>query len=233
MNLRIRTAAATAAVALAATGLALAPSSSASPAPTAAAAAPTVLPAAKGTTSLAAVLTAKGGGTFDKNWHDYDIVTAAVLAVLSAKPSSPVGALTDGSVALTAFIPNDRAFQILVTSLTGSTPKTEKKTFKAVASLGIDTVEAVLLYHVVVGPPIKSSAALKADGAKLTTALGTRLRVKVTKAPAIILGDKDPGARNARVILSQVDINKGNKQIAHGIDRVLRPLNLPNKHHVS
>lgn len=230
MNLRTRAAAVTAAAALAATGLAFAPATSAAPVP---AAKPAAVPAATGTTSLAAVLTANNGGKFDKKWGDFDIVTAAVLAVLKAKPSSPVAALTDGTVALTAFIPNDRAFQTLVTSITGKMPKTEKATFKAVASLGIPTVEAVLLYHVVVGPAIDSSAALKADGAKLKTALGKKVGVQVTPKPAIILIDKDRGARNARVILTKVDINKGNAQIAHGIDRVLRPINLPNKHGVS
>ena len=230
MNLRHRTAAVAAAAALAATGLAFAPSTSAAPVRTAA---PTAVPAATGTTSLAAVLTANGGGKFDKKWGDYDIVTAAVLAVLTAKPSSPVAALTDGTVELTAFIPKDRAFQKLVHSITGKKPKTEKATFKAVAKLGIPTIESVLLYHVVVGPAIDSSAALKADGAKLTTALGKKVRVKVTDEPAIILIDKDRGARNARVVLARVDINKGNAQIAHGIDRVLRPLNLPNIHGIS
>jgi uncharacterized surface protein with fasciclin (FAS1) repeats len=230
LNLRHRAAAVAAAAALAATGLAFAPSTTAAPVRTAA---PAAVPAATGTTSLAAVLTANGGGKFDKNWKDFDIVTSAVVAVLTAKPSSPVAALTDGTVALTAFIPNDRAFQILVKSLTGKTPKTEKATFKAVAKLGIPTIEKVLLYHVVVGPAIDSSAALKANGAKLTTALGKKLGVKVTKAPAIILIDKDRNARNARVVLAKVDINKGNAQIAHGIDRVLRPMNLPNKHGVS
>ena len=230
MNLRNRNAAVTASVALAASAFLLAPTSSAAPVP---AAAPAAVKAATGTTSLAAVLTANGGGKFDKNWHDYDIVTSAVLAVLAAKPTSTVAALTDGTVALTAFIPNDRAFQILVKSLTGKKPKTEKATFKAVASLGIPTIEKVLLYHVVVGPAIDSSAALKANGVKLMTALGIKVRVQVTKKPSIILVDKDRGARNARVILSQVDINKGNAQIAHGIDRVLRPINLPNKHGIS
>lgn len=233
MNLRLRTAAVTAAAALAATGVALAPASSAAPAPAAKAAAPTVVAAETGTTSLAAVLTANGGGKFDKNWNDYDIVTRAVVKVLTVKPSSPVGALTDGSVALTAFIPNDRAFQVLVQSISGKKPKTERATYKAVRALGVDTLEAVLLYHVVVGPAIDSSAALKANGAKLKTAAGLNLTVKVTKKPAIILIDKDRNARNARVILTQVDINKGNAQIAHGIDRVLRPVNLPNKHGIS
>jgi uncharacterized surface protein with fasciclin (FAS1) repeats len=230
LNLRTRAAAVTAAAALAATGLAFAPASSAAPVP---AAKPAAVPAATGTTSLAAVLTANGGGKLDKKWGDFDIVTKAVVTVLGAKPSSPVAALTDGSVALTAFIPTDRAFQKLVWSISGKKPKTEKATFKAVAKLGVDTIEAVLLYHVVVGPAIDSSAALKADGAKLTTALGKKLGVQVTDAPAIILVDKDRGARNARVILTKVDINSGNAQIAHGIDRVLRPINLPNKHSIS
>jgi uncharacterized surface protein with fasciclin (FAS1) repeats len=232
LNLRHRTAALTAAAALAASGLALAPAAQAS-APSAAKA-PAIATAATGTNSLAAVLTANGGGSFDQNWNDYDIVTRAVLAVLAAKPNSAVKVLTDGSVALTAFVPNDRAFQILVKSLTGKTLLREKSVFGAVASLGIPTVEAVLLYHVVPGATITSGQALKANGAMLQTALkGAKIGVMVHGGPMISLKDKDPDARNPRVILSQVDINKGNAQIAHGIDRVLRPINLPAKSKVS
>jgi len=224
MNLRHRAAAVTAAAALAATGLALAPTAQAA-APKAAKA-PAVAATATGTNSLAAVLTAGGVG-FDKNWNDYDIVTAAVLAVLKAKPNSKVSVLTDGSVALTAFIPNDRAFQKLVKAISGKTLTRERDVFAAVAKLGIPTVEAVLLYHVVPGATITSGQALKANGATLKTALGSTIRVAVYRGPVISLWDKDRNSRNPRVILSQVDINKGNVQIAHGIDRVLRPVNLP------
>lgn len=181
--------------------------------------------AADGNTSLAAVLTSDGN-KFDTNWSDYDIVTEAVLAVLAAKPNSTVSALTDGDIALTAFIPNDRAFRKLVFDLTGSRPATERATFKAVAGLGIDTVEKVLLYHVVVGPAINSSAALAANGAALQTAAGkgpkNRFEVRVySGVPAIWLRDGNKMLKNPKVILSQVDINSGNKQLAHGIDRVL------------
>lgn len=229
MNLRHRVAAVTAAAALAVSGLALAPSAIAA-APQASAKsvskAPAVAATAVGTKSLAAVLTA-GGVKFDKNWNDFDIVTAAVLAVLKAKPDSKVKVLTDGSVALTAFIPTDRAFQKLVKSLTGKTLKSESAVFAAVASLGIPTVEAVLLYHVVPGATITAKQALKSNGAVLTTALGSTIRVAVYHhGPVISLWDKDYNSRNPRVILSDTDINAGNKQIAHGIDRVLRPLNL-------
>ena len=180
--------------------------------------------AADGTTSLATVLKA-GQAKFDKDYMDYDIVTKAVEAVLAAKPDSAVKVLADGSTALTAFIPNDQAFLNLASALTGKKVSTEAGAFKAVAGLGIDTVETVLLYHVVPGATILSGDALKANGAKLKTAVdGKVIRVKVTDKPAIILGDYAPKLANPRVILSQVDINKGNKQVAHGINAVLLPI---------
>jgi len=184
--------------------------------------------AALGTSSLAAVLLADKSG-FDHNGADYDVLTAAVLAVLKAKPASKVSVLTDGSVALTAFLPNDRAFGKLVKDLTGKAPASEKATFDAVAGLGIPTVETVLLYHVVPGATITAKAALGSDGAKLTTAQGGTVTVDVDTcshhAPRVTLADADTNSRDPKVIA--FDINKGNKQIAHGIDRVLRPIDLP------
>ena len=183
-----------------------------------------------GEVSLAAVLTADGNGTFDNNWQDYDIVTQAVLAVIAAKPNSNVKLLTDGSVALTAFIPTDRAFRILAHDLTHKWYGTEKKVFdKLVAKLGVDAIEKVLLYHVVPGGPILAKDALQANGAKLNTALpGVFIRVSVKGGdiPVIILRDRDFNAHNPRVNPWATDINEGNKQVAHGITRVLRPINL-------
>lgn len=174
-----------------------------------------------GNDPLAGVLV--DGNKFDKNKKDYDILTEAVLAVLAEKPDSAVSVLTDGSVRLTAFAPQDRAFFPLVKALTGTKPKSERAAFKAVASLGIDTVETVLLYHVVPGATITAKKALKANGAKLTTAQGGTIKVKVRHS-TITLKDKDPDLKNPKVV--QVNINTGNKQIAHGINRVLLPVNL-------
>ena len=180
--------------------------------------------AADGTTSLATVLKA-GQAKFDKDDKDFDILTKAVEAVLANKPDSAVKVLADGDTALTAFIPTDRAFKNLASTLSNKTIKTEAGAFKVVAGLGIDTVETVLLYHVVPGATIDSGAALKANGAKLKTAVdGKVIRVRVTSAPAIILGDYAPKLANPRVNLDQVDINKGNKQVAHGINAVLLPI---------
>jgi uncharacterized surface protein with fasciclin (FAS1) repeats len=179
--------------------------------------------ATKGDTSLASVLKV-GQSKFDKDFADFDILTRAAETVLAAKPNSNVRLLADGSVALTVFAPTDQAFMNLASALTGHTVKTEAAAFKAVAGLGVDTVEQVLLYHVVPGAPILSQDALKANGAKLKSAdMNKTIKVKVTKAPAIILRDKAPKFANPRVILTLVDINKGNKQVAHGIDGVLLP----------
>ena len=196
-------------------------------APSAFASAPSTDAAPLGNRSLAAVLTADGN-QFDRNWYDYDIVTEAVLAVTDAKPASPVNLLKDGNVALTAFIPNDRAFQVLVRDLTGSWPRSEQAAFETVASLGIDTVETVLLYHVVPGATITKKAAVKANGVALTTAQGGTFTVKVYNryVPIVELRDQDPNDVNPFLNPRALDINKGNKQIAHGIVFVLRPADL-------
>jgi uncharacterized surface protein with fasciclin (FAS1) repeats len=176
-----------------------------------------------GETSLVTVLGADGA-ELDKNWGDFDIVEAAAFAVLAEKPTSAVGVLADGSVALTAFVPTDRAFRRLVHDLTGKWVS-EEKTFAAVAGLGIDTVEAVLLYHVVPGATITYKQAKRADGAKLTTAAGSTITVNVRDGK-VFLQDADKNDTNPRVKGSLRNLNKGNKQIAHGINRVLRPIDL-------
>jgi uncharacterized surface protein with fasciclin (FAS1) repeats len=180
-----------------------------------------------GTKSLAKVLAADGT-KLDHNWQDLDILEQAVLAVLAAKPTSPVALLTDGSVRLTAFLPTDEAFRDLVGDLTGKKPGSEKKTVKALLKIAdVNTIETVLLYHVVAGKTLASPKVIKAAkaGTKLTTAQGGKVKVTMRKGN-IVLVDKDPDLTNPTVILNGIDINRGNKQIGHVIDRVLLPLDL-------
>ncbi len=192
----------------------------------AAAAPATAAPEAKpGTQSLATVLAADGT-TFDKNWQDFDIVEKAVLTVLEAKPDSPVALLTQGDQRATAFIPTDAAFRNLVQGLKGFKPKNERKTFKQVAKLvDVDTLESILLYHVVAGKTLVSDKVVASEGKKIKTALGKKFRIHISNG-VIQLVDKDRDARNPRVVGAAIDINRGNKQVAHGIDRVLRPIDL-------
>ena len=44
------------------------------------------------------------------------------------------------------------------------------------------------------------------------------------KGKKVTLKDADPDAANPRIVA--FDINKGNKQIGHGINQVLRPVDL-------
>src|SRR5690349_2764335 len=95
---------------------------------------------AVGEDSLAALLTSDGN-KFDNNKHDFDIVTEAALAVVAAKPDSPVALLADGSKRLTVFAPTDEAFRLLAKDLTGQTIKSEKKIFNSLVKLaGVDTI---------------------------------------------------------------------------------------------
>ncbi|MCR6688792.1 fasciclin domain-containing protein [Cellulomonas sp.] len=184
--------------------------------------------AATGTASLASVLAADGSG-FDRNWYDFDIVDNAVAAVLAAKPDSPVAVLADGTVPLTAFLPNDRAFQVLALDLTHRWYGSEQKVFTALAQkVGIDAIEQVLLYHVVPGATIDSATALRSDGARLTTAQGGTVTVDVLskRIPLVVLRDADRNDLNPLLVRSKLDINAGNAQIAHGISLVLRPVDL-------
>lgn len=184
--------------------------------------------AAPGETSLAGALSADGN-KFDRNGKDFDIVTEATLAVVGAKPGSPVAVLADGTKRLTVFAPTDQAFRLLVKDLTGETIKSEKKIFESlVALVGVDTIETVLLYHVIPGKTLSSGKVLKADGAKLTTAQGGKVKVSVKTKPSlsITLKDKDKNDRDPKAVLRALDVNEGNKQIAHGINRVLRPIDL-------
>jgi len=192
------------------------------------AAAPAANAKAVGEDSLATLLTSDGD-QFDKNAKDFDILTEAAFAVVAAKPGSPVALVADGTKRATVFAPTDQAFRVLVKDLTGETIKSEKKIFEKLVELaGVDTIETVLLYHVIPSKTLTSPKVLKADGAKVMTAAGKTVKVDVRMKPSlkITLKDKDKGAQDPKVILSALDLNKGNKQVAHGIDRVLRPITL-------
>jgi uncharacterized surface protein with fasciclin (FAS1) repeats len=183
--------------------------------------------AAQGNRSLAKVLTSDGN-RFDKKAGDFDIATEAVLAVVKAKPGSPVAVLADGKTRVTAFVPTDRAFKALVFDLTGTWFYKERKAFAAAASLGIDTVETVLLYHVVAGKTLTAAKVLDADGASVPTAQGGSVTVDVLDPTrgVVRLQDADPDDVDPTTIPRLLDLNKGNKQVAHGIDYVLRPVDL-------
>jgi uncharacterized surface protein with fasciclin (FAS1) repeats len=164
---------------------------------------------------------------FDRRSWDYDIVTQAILAFddLTAAALNP-------DAELTVFLPRDSAFRRLVYEISGEWIRSEAKVFDAVVGLGLDTVKTVLEYHVVPGAKIDYRTALQANGAELTTLLGEegpKITVKVKSFlwwKWIKLVDADTNDRNPRV--SQPNIGgEASNGFAHGINRVLRPIDLP------
>ena len=82
---------------------------------------------------------------------------------------------------------------------------------KLAETVGVDTIESVLLYL--------SRATITFAGSA-----SRRLTTVKVRCWVVILKDNDPNARNPIVV--QPNLNKGNKQIGHGINRVLRPVDL-------
>lgn len=160
---------------------------------------------------------------FDGDWYDFDIATQAILLYPDL-----VEAASDPTASLTAFLPNDRAFQALVYSLTGNVVWDEQGVFDAVASLGLPTVKTVLTYHLV-GAKIPAADALAANGAELTSLQGGKITVDVLN-PAlslILLRDLDPNADDPGIVFSKFNYGGvlANGYI-HGISLVLRPADL-------
>lgn len=158
---------------------------------------------------------------FDRNWYDYDIVTQAVLLFPDL-----VAAASNPDASLTVLAPNDQAFRILVHDLTKKWVNTEAGVFAAVASLGTDTVKAVLTYHIV-GAALSPAAVLSSDNVAVNTLAGGTFTVDViNKRVAFVqFVDGDPNARNP--FLNRINVGGvlANGYI-HGIDRVLRPIDL-------
>ena len=182
-----------------------------------------VVPApAKSDQTIAGVLTSDTGDNprgFDRDWYDFDIVTQAVLLFPDL-----VEAASDPAAKLTAFLPNDRAFQVLVHDLTGTWYESEKAVFDKVAGLGLPTVKTVLTYHLI-GSKIPASAALKANGAELTTLQTGKITVRVPFRffPLVILQDQDPNDRDPYVVQFNYGGVLANGYL-HGISAVLRPV---------
>jgi len=86
----------------------------------------------------------------------------------------------------------------------------------------------VLLYHVVPGATIDAATALRSNGAVLQTAAGGTLKVRVLsqRYKLIQLVDGYRGNIDPLVNPRQLDLNSGNRQIAHGIVFVLLPARL-------
>ena len=187
-------------------------------------------PATDGQRPLSQVLGADNG--FDQNPYDYDVARALIRGVLKLKPTSPLNVLARGEVPLTIFVPKDVAFKELVDDMLGVWVEDESRLARVALALlnrsgqvGVSAAEQLLLYHVIPGKTLTADALKRTPGAWLRTgALGNRsIRVWLDHG-VVRLRDADEELRDPAVRLP--DLNVGNRQVAHGIDRVLIPVDL-------
>jgi uncharacterized surface protein with fasciclin (FAS1) repeats len=167
---------------------------------TALAASASTASAASGPTIVDVAVDASGGGSFDSDHGDFDILVQAVVA-------TGLDGFLSGKGQHTVFAPTDQAFL----DLTGAT--TESAAFDAaVALLGVDGVRDVVSYHVAPGKRLSGDVV---DATRIRTVT----RSFITKdAGSTVLTD---GSGNDVQIIA-VDIPASNGVI-HVIDSVLLP----------
>jgi hypothetical protein len=187
--------------------------------------------AAQSPSTLADQILADADGQYDRNWYDFDVIGEIVKAILApgSGVTSQLGAAA-GPVegGITAFLPNDRAFQVLAWDLTGRWYRSEADLIPAILGVvDLQTVNTIVEYHVVPGVTIDSATALQSDNAVLTTLMGATFKVDViSKRWAIVqLVDNDRNDLNPFLVKSKLD-NVASNGIWHGISLVLRPIDV-------
>jgi uncharacterized surface protein with fasciclin (FAS1) repeats len=151
-----------------------------------------------------------------RNWYDFDILTAAVVA-----NGALAGAVQDPKTAVTLFAPNDRAFQLLAFDLTGKWYATEAGVLKAI--LGVvgdpegELLTTVLTYHVVGGKVTKAEVPIKEN---IPTASGLDFQVKAGPFGTLRIDDDNTSLRDPFII--RTDIDAGHSVI-HSVSRVIMP----------
>ncbi|MBT8150122.1 MAG: fasciclin domain-containing protein [Gammaproteobacteria bacterium] len=163
-------------------------------------------------------IVARSGGTFDRNYHDYD---ALLNAVLAAGLEDELATLQN----LTVFAPNDLAFVRLARAL-GYHGVDEAEAFNfivvALTDLGggdpIPLLTNVLLYHV--SPEVRTLNHI-VDGEDVATLLSDA----AIEPSGRSLVDEDDGVRNPKLLFSASDLRASNGLI-HTVNRVLLPVSV-------
>lgn len=160
---------------------------------------------------------------------EFDVLEAAVLAVEGAGVL-PAATLLSGEGQFTVFAPTDKAFEKLAEDLSGMDFDGDDEVIGwLVGNLPIETIAAVLAYHVVdpavVDFAVDSSTVVTLPAAPMLDGNTVGIFAPGKAFRSIQFVDNDPDARNPKLVKGLFDIEVDNG-IIHGIDRVLRPIDL-------
>ena len=149
---------------------------------------------------------------------EFDVLQAAVLA-------TGANELLDDSGPFTVFAPTDKAFEKLAEDLSGMDFDSDDEVIAwLTGNVPLGLIADILAYHVVDGLAVNSSTVVTLDAAPtLGGTVGIFAPGKGFRSIQFV--DNDPDARNPKLVKGLFDIETGNG-IIHGIDRVLRPIDL-------
>ncbi len=160
---------------------------------------------------------------------EFDVLEAAVLAVEDAGILA-AATLLSSEGQFTVFAPTDKAFAKLAEDLGAGDLKSDDDVVTwLVTNVGLETIAAVLAYHVVdpVAVPfaVDSSTVVTLPAAPMFDGNTVGIFAPGKAFRSIQFVDNDPDARNPKLVKGLFDIEVDNG-IIHGIDRVLRPIDL-------
>ena len=143
--------------------------------------------------------------------------------ILTVKPDSRLAILADGSRRLTAFLPTDGAMRRTISLINEHQYGSERAVFRAIwKTAGLEGIEPILLHHLVPGRTLTYHQLRNAAPTRLTTLQGGTVQVRITSGN-VVLHDRNPVSPDSRVFHAVSNINKGNRQIAHGIAWAISP----------
>ncbi|MEJ6404240.1 fasciclin domain-containing protein [Yoonia sp. 2307UL14-13] len=151
---------------------------------------------------------------------DFSILVAALQYIdANLEGSNLVGTLADASQSLTVFAPSNAAFGQLAVDLgfDGDPADAEAVTGFIVANVPVETLNAVVTYHV--SPGAQTAADIAASGT-----VSTLQGAEIGAGELPTLTDQEPDLIDPSLVATDIPASNG---IVHVIDRVLLPVDLP------